>query len=226
MNKIVITGFLLLPLLAACGVTPPQDKTQQPSAGSGSVVQKVDYQDVVKEAQAKKDPTLCNQLSSTQEKADCTRQITVSIAIEKKDETLCATLPKQDQQNCAFSVLVNKGIEAKNVDPCAKLEDSTMQTNCKDQVWTNLAYSTNDVKQCAHIVSKQLQTACTETVTAQGFMNTGAVDKCSTITSENVKMDCYNNGYYTKAMKEKDKSLCAKITFVPQKEACLKALEQ
>lgn len=225
MKKIVITSLLLLPLLTACGVTPSQDQTTSPT-GSGNVVQQADYKDVVRDAQTKKDPTLCNQLTDNQEKQDCTRQVTISSAIASGDETLCAGLSEEERQNCTFSVLVNKGIQDKNEDLCAQLENDTMKTNCKDQVLTNMAYSANDVQKCRDITSKELQTTCTETITAQGFMSTGDVDKCASIQSENVKTDCYNNGYYTKAMKEKEKSLCEKITFAPQKEACIKALGQ
>ena len=230
-TKHVALMFLLIPLLAACSVEPEQNvPTKEPNlnqTGTGSVaVQKKDYPTVVQDAKTAMDASLCDELSVDTEKQDCKKTVSTDMAISKGEEGLCNSLEGVDQQNCLFSVTITKGIQEKNTDACSKLTDTTYQMNCKDQIYANLAYTGNDPKMCEKIQTDILKTSCLETLKAQGYMELGDVEKCDTLSSENLKTDCLNNGYFNKAVQEKNKELCQKITYQPQVESCLKAVGQ
>lgn len=160
----------------------------------------------------------CGLFSNEEQKTPPTGTGTVT------SSTTETTPPAKEKTPASYVQVVSESVKAGNVETCKNLTDPVQQKQCNDQVLTTMAISKSDKTICGQLNENDQQN-CEEVIDVKGYELAGEVDKCSTISNENLKKDCYNNAYFNKAVAEKNKALCEKITFEPQKATCLKAVQ-
>ena len=86
---------------------------------------------------------------------------------------------------------MKEAIKNNSIDACSKIEDNNTQSVCQREVEKNIDRSNY-----------------------RKAIGSGDVANCQSLKNVQLQSDCQNNIYMSEAIKNKDQSLCAKITQV------------
>ena len=145
------------------------------------------------EAQTKKDPTLCALISDPLEQTRCRDNITLILALQAKDRSLCISLSGSMLTRCEDTVIYSLATEAKNKTLCHDIvTEQTRQTCLEEQEEILL--------RTIHLSGSVTGDLCA------GF-ETKWKTECDALI---VRVD--ETGLYRDAIAKKDLSLCDRIT--------------
>lgn len=159
-----------------------------------------------------------------------------SMATWALDIKFCDSLNDEEYKNyCVKEVNARNSYNAfvnaqstGNTDACEWISDQSLKNSCFGQFAMKEAIKNNSIDACSKIEDNNTQSVCQREVEKnidrsnyRKAIGSGDVANCQSLKNVQLQSDCQNNIYMSEAIKNKDQSLCAKITQVWQRAQCI-----
>lgn len=103
---------------------------------------------IKEKAVAEHNVSLCDNLTTNEQKTECKNTFFLSQALETKDLKTCDNITGKLQKNCKQVLIEVLAVEAWDSSICEGMQDTEDQKICKDRVFVELAMKENDQKKC------------------------------------------------------------------------------